>query len=553
MQAHPDLIVAGGNCNAYTGAGDPYLPFREILELLSGDVEERVLAGRLRHEHAERLWNTLPAAAQALLNVGSDLLNTFISARRLLSRATRSVARGAAWLTELQALAERKAATPIGPQQQDLFEQYAKVLQALARRAPLLLILDDLQWADEGSANLLLHLGRRLQGSRVLIVGAYRPADVALGRDGERHPLERVVGELQRDFGEIALDLSRAEGRAFLDALLDSEPNLIGESFRATLYQQTLGHPLFTIELLRDLQERGALARDDLGRWVVASSLDWSSLPARVEGAIGERIGRLAVPLRELLQAASVEGEEFTAEVVARVLGADEQEIVRRLSRELNQTHHLVQALGMKRVGTVRLSRYRFRHILIQRYLYGSLDDVERAYQHEAVGHALEGLYGAQAIEVAAQLVWHFDVAQLPEKAAVYREQASDLARRSAALDTAMRSYQAAIGQWPALDQAGRAGLLRKLGECPSVLGQVQDVPAKFEACQSLCESLGNRDDAGVAQRLNGCIDSEHGDPEQSLQYDRALALLEQEPESVELALAISAISQMHRLASEYR
>src|SRR6266545_324146 len=133
QQAHPELIVAGGNCNAYTGAGDPYLPFREILELLTGDVEARALAGRLRRDHAERLWNSLPAAAQALLDVGPDLLDTFISARRLLSRAAAYVAGGAAWLTELQALAESKAATPINPQQQDLFEQYAKVVQALAR------------------------------------------------------------------------------------------------------------------------------------------------------------------------------------------------------------------------------------------------------------------------------------------------------------------------------------------------------------------------------------------------------------------------------------
>ena len=87
-----------------------------------------------------------------------------------------------------------------------------------------------------------------------------------MGRDGQRHPLERVINEFQRDFGEITLDLSRAEGRLFVDALLDSEPNRIGESFRATLYQQTGGHPLFTIELLRDVQERGALTRDDAGR-----------------------------------------------------------------------------------------------------------------------------------------------------------------------------------------------------------------------------------------------------------------------------------------------
>ncbi|HEU5100301.1 MAG TPA: tetratricopeptide repeat protein, partial [Roseiflexaceae bacterium] len=416
-----------------------------------------------------------------------------------------------------------------------------------------LLILDDLQWADPGSTDLLLYLGRRLQGCRVLIVGAYRPNDVAMGRDGQRHPLERVVGELQRDFGDIQLDLGQAEGRAFVDALLDTEPNRVGESFRATLYQQTSGHPLFTIELLRDMQERGALARDDAGRWVVAPSLDWSNLPARVEGAIGERVGRLDTRLRELLQVASVEGEEFSAEVVARVLGADEPEIVRQLSRQLDQRHRLVQALGIRRVGAMRLSRYRFRHILIQRYLYGSLDAVERAYHHEAVGQALEALYGAQASEVAAQLAWHFEVAQLPHKAAVYREQAGDQARRSAALDVAIHYYQAALEQWPALDRAGQAGLLRKLGECQWVAGHLQDALATFEASYALCEALGDREGAGAAQRLIGRMYWEQGDREQSLQhYHRALALLEQGPENVELARAISSISQMHMLASEY-
>ncbi len=316
--AHPDLVVAWGSCNAYTGAGDPYLPFREILELLTGNVGVDALAGQLHRDHANRLWHTLPAAAQALVDVGPDLLDTFVPTRGLLRRATAYAGAEAAWVQQLQELVSRRLTRPTDPRQQDFFDQYARVVQDLARRSALLLILDDLQWADRGSTDLLLHLGRRLKGCRVLIVGAYRPADVAIGRGGERHPLERVVGELQRDFGEIRLDLGQAEGRLLVDSLLDAEPNQLGEAFRAALYQQTGGHPLFTIELLRDVQERGALARDDAGRWVVAPSLDWSSLPARVEGAIGERIGRLDARLRELLQVASVEGEEFTAEVVAR-------------------------------------------------------------------------------------------------------------------------------------------------------------------------------------------------------------------------------------------
>jgi DNA-binding SARP family transcriptional activator/pimeloyl-ACP methyl ester carboxylesterase/predicted ATPase len=442
---HPDLIIAGGNCNAYTGAGDPYLPFRQILEMLTGDVEACPLVDRLRQDHAERLWNALPAATRTLLDHGPDLLDTFVSGRRLLSRACTHTADGAAWLAELQALIDSKVAKPLNPQQQDLFEQYAKVMQALARRAPLLLVLDDLQWVDLGSVNLLLHLGRRLQGYRVMILGAYRPADVAMGRDGERHPLERVINEFQRDYGQIMLDLSRAEGRPFVDALLDSEPNKIDESFRASLYQQTGGHPLFTLELLRDLQERGEMARDDAGRWTVAPGLDWSSLPARVEGAIGERIGRLDARLRELLQVACVEGEEFTAELVAQVLGADGPQVVRQLSRELDQTHHLVRALGVRQDDGLRLSRYRFQHILIQRYLYSSFDPIERAYLNETLGHALEKLYSGRTEQVAAQLAWHFREAAIPQKAIHYLLEAGRVASRRSAHDEAIGHFHQAL------------------------------------------------------------------------------------------------------------
>jgi DNA-binding SARP family transcriptional activator len=551
--AHPDLIVTWGSCNAYTGIGDPYLPFRETLELLTGNVEVDALAGQLGRDHANRLWHTLPAAAQALVDVGPDLLDTFVPTRGLLRRATAHAGGDVAWVHQLQELMSRRVIRPTDPRQQDLFEQYARVMQNLARRSALLLILDDLQWADRGSTDLLLHLGRRLKGCRVLIVGAYRPADVAIGRGSERHPLERVVGELQRDFGEIRLDLGHAEGRAFVDSLLDSEPNQLNEAFRAALYQQTGGHPLFTIELLRDLQERGELARDAAGCWTASPHLHWTRLPARVEGAIGERVSRLDARLRELLLVASVEGEEFTAEVIARVVGADEHEIVRQLSRELDQTHHLVRALGVRRDDGVRLSRYRFQHILIQRYLYHSLDSVERPYQHEAVGHALEMLYGTRAAEIAAQLAWHFEAAQMPAKASIYIDQAGDQARRSAALAEAVHYYQMALDVWPASDLTGRAKVLRKLGECQWMSGHLQDALAPFEACYALYESLGDREGAGGVQRLLGRLYWEKGDRERTLRhYYQALALLEQGPESVELARTISSISEMHMIYSAY-
>ena len=428
QEAHPDLLVASGNCNAHTGIGDPYLPFREILGLLTGDIEARWTAGTITREHARRLWNTLPLAAQALVEAGPDLIDTFVPGAALVGRATACAPGPVDWLARLDELVERKAVGPgaPSPQQSDLFEQHSRVLQLLAQQAPLLLVLDDLQWADAGSINLLFHLGRQLVSSRIMIVGAYRPEEVASGRDGKRHPLEPVVNEFQRDFGHITVDVDQAESRGFVEAFLDTEPNRLRLPFREMLYRQTRGHPLFTIELLRGMQERGDLVQDQEGRWVEGPALDWETLPARVEAVIAERMGRLPKPLQETLRAASVEGEVFTAEVVAQVQGANEQEIIRRLSGELGRQHRLVAAQSLQRVGSQCLSRYRFRHFLFQKYLYDHLDPVERAHLHEATGSLLETLYrervavgealelGAQfppVAEGAVQLARHFQAA----------------------------------------------------------------------------------------------------------------------------------------------
>jgi predicted ATPase len=453
-----DLIFAGGNCNAHTGYGDPYLPFREILSLLTGDVDALWHAGAITREHARRLWDTFPAAMQALVEVGPDLIDTFIPSRALVRRAAAYAAGGiagqAAWRLQLEKLVEHKATVPHDPNlhQHALFEQYARVIGALARERPLLLSVDDLQWADVGSIGLLFHLGRGVAGERVLIVGGYRPEEVAPGRlpapsvgqvstsagERERHPLEPVVHEFQRTFGDIIIDLAQAEGRPFVEEYLDSEPNRLSAGFRETLYQQTEGHPLFTAELLHGMQERGDLIRDSEGRWVEGPALDWETLPARVEAAIAERIDRLDAPSRKALRVASVEGETFTAEVVARVRSADEREMVERLSGELERRHRLVRAQEIQRLGALRLARYRFRHILFQNYLYQGLDPVERAYLHEAVGVALEELCGEETKHMAVTLARHFQEAGIAEKAIDYLLQAGEQAKRSSANEAAI-------------------------------------------------------------------------------------------------------------------
>jgi ABC-type oligopeptide transport system substrate-binding subunit len=445
---HDDLLVAVGECNAQTGIGDPYLPFREVLGMLTGDVESRLAQGAITQENASRLQNFLRISGKALVELGPDLIEIFVPAAGLATRAGAFVAGRAGWLDRLEALAERES-LDADLSQSRIFEQYTDVLRALATQQPLLLVLDDLQWADRASINLLFHLARRIHESRILIVGTYRPADVALGREGQRHPLEPTLNEIKRYFGDVWIELGQAaeaEGRAFVDAWLDTEPNRLGEGFRQALYQHTGGHPLFTIELLRDLQERGDIVRDEDGCWVETSTLDWDMLPARVEGVIEERIGRLEEELHDILTVAAVEGEDFTAQVVARVQELQERRLLRTLSRELQKRHSLVREQGEVQVDRRLLSRYRFAHALFQRYLYNDLSAGERRLLHGEIAEVLEELYAGRTDEITVQLARHFTKAGEADKAVEYLLLAGDRARGLYAHQEAIDAYQRALG-----------------------------------------------------------------------------------------------------------
>jgi predicted ATPase len=440
----PNLLVSSGNCNAHTGFGDPYLPFREILSLLTGDVDALWAAGTISQKLTHRLWDAFPIVIEALLELGSDLIETIVPgvplARRAAAYSTGGMRDQIAWLPQLNKIVALKAENPHDPnlQQTALFDQYTRVMRALANDRPLLLLIDDLQWADSGSISLLFHLGRRLMGRPILLLGAYRPEEVALGRAGERHPLEVVIHEFQRTHGDITLDLTRVEKPYFVEAYLDSEPNHLSTKFREILYRKTNGHPLFTVELLRGMQERGDLVQDDGGFWVEGDTLDWEILPTRIEAVIAERVNRLDARSQGALRVASVEGEVFTAEVLARVLSMHEREMVDCLSDQLERKHRLVRAQEIQRFGARRLSRYRFRHILFQNYLYHSLDPVEKTYLHEIVGTVLEELYKGETQEIAPSLARHFQEAGLAGKAVTHLFQAGEKAKQGSANEAAI-------------------------------------------------------------------------------------------------------------------
>ncbi|HSJ56585.1 MAG TPA: ABC transporter substrate-binding protein, partial [Anaerolineae bacterium] len=460
LAADPGLVVARGACSAVTGLGDPYLPFRDLLASLAGDVEARWQAGVLTTEQAMRLWTLAPVTARVVAAAGPQLVDVLVPHSTIPRRPGEKQDHGEG-------------------RRDNLFEQATAVLRALAQQSPLLLLIDDLQWADRASASLLFHLARHLPGSRILLVCAYRPSEVlarppAQSGDGAGWTLRETLLELERLFGEIEINLDTfdpVQARALSDALIDREPNDLSEAFRVKFFWQTRGHPLFAVELLCEMQARGDLVLDSARRWVESGQINWEALPTRVAAAIEQRLHRLDTGARQVLDVASIEGEFFTAAVVAAASGLDQAEVVRVLTSELGQRQGLVHERGERLVGdprqpgAKRLARFQFRHVLFQHYLYQALSDAERRRLHARIGESMETLHRPDLDPVTAELAHHYTQAGTPDRAIEFLLRAGDRARTLYAHDEAVDYYRRALSfQQAAGDREGAARTLMKLG-----------------------------------------------------------------------------------------
>ena len=438
----PRLIVVGGQCPPHTGTTDLYAPFRQIFGMLVGDLQTALATGVHPPDHARRLWAGSESAIATVLDHGPHLVDALVPGRALLARA-QSVdldlaARVDGFLTSRGADDEARRSPP-----GRIREEAIVVLDRIARLRPVVLLLDDLQWADPSTLDLLARLVEPRTGARLAIVGTFRPEDIETG-DRWR----RLLNDVKRQHGDVVVDLDQAaaaEARGFIDALLDQEPNRLGEQLRRQLAERSQGHAMYAVETIRELQESGGLLRDGEGRWVESPDIAWDRWPPRIEGLLAERFGRLDEDILEMLLVASVEGEEFTADVVAAVQRLSLETVVERLSAQATDRHRLLRATGAQRIAGRRVLRYRFRHNLYQRFLYDHLDAARRPLLHERIGSVLEGLGAAADDDLALPLAHHFDRAGIGERAVDYFTRAGLRATRLSANEQAVEHFNRAI------------------------------------------------------------------------------------------------------------
>jgi tetratricopeptide (TPR) repeat protein len=299
-------------------------------------------------------------------------------------------------------MAEAKVAS-----QERLKRELAAFLQEVARLQPLVLFVDDLHWADASTIDLLAYVGSKCAAMRLLLVLSYRPSDLLLGQ----HPFLHVKLELQGRgvCREILLAfLSRSDLERYL--ALEFPEHGFPADFVGLIHTRTEGNPLFMVDLLRYLRERGVIAQEQ-GRWALTQSVAdiQQELPESVRSMIQRKIDQLSEADRRLLVAASVQGYEFDAAVVAKALALEAVDVEEGLEG-LERVHAFVRRLQEREFpdGTLTL-RYRFVHVLYQNALYALLTPARKGSLSTAVAEALLAYYGEQSAAVASELALLFE------------------------------------------------------------------------------------------------------------------------------------------------
>ncbi len=409
-----------------------------------------------------------------------------------------------------------------------LFEGILRFLENLGRESPVILVLDDLQWADSASLHLLEHVVRRLAGRRVLVLLVYRDEGTL-----EAAGLEALVASLVREHKMDLIPLKRfdpATSVQMLHQMLRGRLPASGGELAPLLYEKSEGNPMILEAIVRSLVGDGSLVWTEAG-WAPKAGLD-VRLPPGVQSVVRRRLALLDPPTVEILRQASVLGSQFSFDALQRVTGVRPEDLLARLEEALR-----ARLLEERPAGSGR-STYAFVDRPVLETLYDEISLVRRARYHSNAARVLESLAAEGTRIPAAELANHFLRASEYEKALEYTVRAAEEAIGLYAREEALRHFAVAQELLEARpDEKRRAVVLFNAGDQLDLLGRhTEGYRSMYEAAE-IYERLGLSVEAGavhtgIARRITG-----HNEPVRALEHlEKARRLLETGAASVELA-----------------
>jgi class 3 adenylate cyclase/tetratricopeptide (TPR) repeat protein len=366
-----------------------------------------------------------------------------------------------------------------------VWNSMGEFLTRAAQRLPLLLVLEDLHWADESTVLLAEYLTPLLPEVPVLVIGTYRDGEVDI-----THPLSRVISQLERRrlVDRIRLDrLSLGGVRTMVEALAkQSAP----EPLVRLIEGETEGNPFFVEEVFLHLAESGALF-DEQGRVRTDLQVAEYNVPESVKLVVGERLERLSDPTRRALTVAAVVGRVFPADLVGEMAGTDADELV----DALDEAEHARLVVPTRQGGYLAFS-----HELIRQTLLSDLSMLKRERLHLRAADAIERAFADDLEAHAGELTHHLSLAgryaepaRLVRHLSVAGRRASD----AAAFGEAVTQFEQALALVPADDRETRAELLERLAMALRSGGRWDDGLRTMDEALDLYQELGRTDAIG--------------------------------------------------------
>ncbi len=349
-----------------------------------------------------------------------------------------------------------------GVDQQRLFEAVVLLLVAHSLRGPLLLIIDDLHWADSGTLALLQHLSQRVRQRSIMIAGTYREVDLTDERPTKLYLDHFYQERLARRFKLSRLDFW--ETRELLATLFTSS---VSEAFARNIFQETEGNPFFIEEVCKALIDSGRLTFE-AGSWQYAGIRPFE-IPQGIRLAIQSRVDKLSDREQNVLQSAALLGREFEYDLLRTIVSLDEEQLIDILTTAISvqlieEVPQRIHPGAATRQTKQRIS-FSFTHALIHTTLLESLGTLGRQRRQLRVAQALEAAYPGRQQLMAPLLGRYFAEAGAGEKAIHYLLMSGDAARDVFAFDEAITAYSQALMFLEELDDNGRtARTFMKLG-----------------------------------------------------------------------------------------
>jgi class 3 adenylate cyclase len=342
-----------------------------------------------------------------------------------------------------------------------LFAAVADFLEVASAERPILLVLDDLHWADRPTTQLLCHVATTARPSRLLAVATFREGELGSG-----HPLTDALAALHREGTPRRVSLRGLDDQELLELMERSAGHDLddaggGLALRDALLAETDGNPFFVSEILQHLAETGAIVQRGDGRWLGTVDLRGHALPVSVREVLARRAAHLGVDTVRVLSAASVIGREFDLETLTRLVNADGDAVLDALER----------SAAANLVTEVAPGRFSFEHALVEHALYNDLSATRRARLHRRVGEIIEDQTGGDPGDRIGELAHHWALAVAPQdtiKAVDYARRAGDSALTNLAPDEALRWYARGLELIDAngvADDTLRCALLVGLGD----------------------------------------------------------------------------------------